>query len=268
MPSSKKVDVVEWQVFFSERAQREYYFNPKTNIVTWILPDDLHPANQPHQEEIVCTSDHGETATKQFTNKRYKDEKPRRWTRWSLSANSLTLLLLGLSATANLVLWRLHGQGAQHQVRDIKQSDWCSAGESNSDCVTEDAATLSDVGNKEALPLGFVVQSSPPTRLPAETQDPEPHHQISEIILIAETTGGSELTETSQTQQKSPPGLSTRSFDAPGDTLVAAAAYKSQPLLPPFLRSFASRLLRLVKKFIPRRKNKKTGNASQDPIVA
>jgi hypothetical protein len=34
---------VEWLVFYSEKAGREYYYEPNSKIVTWIVPDDLHP---------------------------------------------------------------------------------------------------------------------------------------------------------------------------------------------------------------------------------
>jgi hypothetical protein len=35
--------VVQWFVFFSEKYQREYYFEPKSKTTTWIMPDDMHP---------------------------------------------------------------------------------------------------------------------------------------------------------------------------------------------------------------------------------
>lgn len=40
-PSTKPV---EWLVFYSEKAGREYYYEPNSKIATWILPDDLHPS--------------------------------------------------------------------------------------------------------------------------------------------------------------------------------------------------------------------------------
>mmetsp|Transcript_27631 Transcript_27631/g.41819 ORF Transcript_27631/g.41819 Transcript_27631/m.41819 type:complete len:401 (-) Transcript_27631:2562-3764(-) len=37
-----KYQSIEWFAFYSKSSGREYYFNPKTNVVTWILPDDEH----------------------------------------------------------------------------------------------------------------------------------------------------------------------------------------------------------------------------------
>lgn len=37
-----KYQSIEWFAFYSKSEGREYYFNPKTNVVTWILPDDEH----------------------------------------------------------------------------------------------------------------------------------------------------------------------------------------------------------------------------------
>ena len=35
---------LEWLVFYSDTAGREYYYEPKSKLVTWILPDDAHPS--------------------------------------------------------------------------------------------------------------------------------------------------------------------------------------------------------------------------------
>ena len=35
---------LEWLVFYSDKAGREYYYEPKSKLVTWILPDDAHPS--------------------------------------------------------------------------------------------------------------------------------------------------------------------------------------------------------------------------------
>jgi hypothetical protein len=34
---------IKWYTFYSQKAGREYYYEPRSGVVTWILPDDLHP---------------------------------------------------------------------------------------------------------------------------------------------------------------------------------------------------------------------------------
>jgi hypothetical protein len=34
---------INWYTFYSQKAGREYFFEPKSGVATWILPDDLHP---------------------------------------------------------------------------------------------------------------------------------------------------------------------------------------------------------------------------------
>ena len=38
---------IQWLVFYSKAAGREYYYEPNSKIVTWILPDDAHPNGMP-----------------------------------------------------------------------------------------------------------------------------------------------------------------------------------------------------------------------------
>eukprot|EP00542_Grammatophora_oceanica_P013973 CAMPEP_0194030334 /NCGR_PEP_ID=MMETSP0009_2-20130614/3865_1 /TAXON_ID=210454 /ORGANISM="Grammatophora oceanica, Strain CCMP 410" /LENGTH=381 /DNA_ID=CAMNT_0038670269 /DNA_START=43 /DNA_END=1188 /DNA_ORIENTATION=+ len=44
-----KTSTVEWHSFFSDRYQREYYYEPNLKLVTWIRPDDLHPEGTPER---------------------------------------------------------------------------------------------------------------------------------------------------------------------------------------------------------------------------
>ena len=39
---------VIWYAFFSEKAGREYYYEPKSKTVTWVMPDDHHPYPNPN----------------------------------------------------------------------------------------------------------------------------------------------------------------------------------------------------------------------------
>ena len=102
-----------WQAYYSERAQREYYFHPKTKIVTWILPDgenhDVHggsiqhpamEAHDTHRNEIprgfvVVDTRHQRNTT---TN----DPK-------LLSGQALTVVMLLVSAIVTGVSWGLYG---------------------------------------------------------------------------------------------------------------------------------------------------------------
>lgn len=51
---------VKWYTFYSEKSQRDYFYEPRSKVVTWIRPDELHtfpevpsapPSTQQQQEE-------------------------------------------------------------------------------------------------------------------------------------------------------------------------------------------------------------------------
>ena len=54
MPRNREEDAgkgnepVVWYAFFSEKAGREYYYEPKSKTVTWVMPDDHHPYPNPN----------------------------------------------------------------------------------------------------------------------------------------------------------------------------------------------------------------------------
>lgn len=54
MPRNREEDAakgnesVVWYAFFSEKAGREYYYEPKSKTVTWVMPDDYHPYPNPN----------------------------------------------------------------------------------------------------------------------------------------------------------------------------------------------------------------------------
>lgn len=248
MMSSKEIDIVEWKAFYSERAQREYYFNAKTNIVTWILPDELHPANQPEDEmKLVGTTDR-RIPTQHCTVERNTDEKPRRWRKLALPTRSLTLLLLGLSATANFLLWRSQQQGAEERVLDnVKHSDWCSEGEGTAECLSNYSASPSGREKEEALHVDSVERS-------------RPSRQTKEFV-VDHAECSSEQINKAETQKHVPMAprvsIQKRQFDPRDDAIVAVDKSQSVRVFSPFLHSFASQLLRLLKKLIPKRKKKK-----------
>jgi hypothetical protein len=44
---------IKWYTFYSLKAGREYYYEPKSGVVTWILPDDLHPQPMVKPKEMM-----------------------------------------------------------------------------------------------------------------------------------------------------------------------------------------------------------------------
>ena len=46
--AAKGNEPVIWYAFFSEKAGREYYYEPKSKTVTWVMPDDHHPYPNPN----------------------------------------------------------------------------------------------------------------------------------------------------------------------------------------------------------------------------
>ena len=46
--AAKGNESVIWYAFFSEKARREYYYEPKSKSVTWVMPDDHHPYPNPN----------------------------------------------------------------------------------------------------------------------------------------------------------------------------------------------------------------------------
>lgn len=100
-----------WQAYYSERAQREYYFHPKTRIVTWILPDDEnyhvhndlneHAENETHDAQrdeiprgfVVVDTNHHNASNKQKM----------------MSGQTLTVVMLVISAIVTGISWGLHG---------------------------------------------------------------------------------------------------------------------------------------------------------------
>eukprot|EP00547_Thalassionema_nitzschioides_P004590 CAMPEP_0194208790 /NCGR_PEP_ID=MMETSP0156-20130528/7134_1 /TAXON_ID=33649 /ORGANISM="Thalassionema nitzschioides, Strain L26-B" /LENGTH=386 /DNA_ID=CAMNT_0038935823 /DNA_START=70 /DNA_END=1227 /DNA_ORIENTATION=- len=68
-----KVQRIEWFAFYCKSAGREYYFNPKTNVVTWVLPDDEHSDGQTHTKlnEIPIKYPDGICQSKQSSKGNY-----------------------------------------------------------------------------------------------------------------------------------------------------------------------------------------------------
>lgn len=44
---------VVWYAFYSEKAAREYYYEPISRTVTWVMPDDYHPHPDNHDNDAA-----------------------------------------------------------------------------------------------------------------------------------------------------------------------------------------------------------------------
>jgi len=52
---------VIWYAFFSEKAGREYYYEPKSKTVTWVMPDDHHRAYPDHRGNSIDENAEGQS---------------------------------------------------------------------------------------------------------------------------------------------------------------------------------------------------------------
>lgn len=107
-----------WHAFYSERAQREYYYHPKTKVVTWIVPDEMYPDGSTFEPPIVIND----------TNHHSRDDniprglvfveshqKELNQTRRVLSGRALTFVLLTFSTLITSVFWGLQHE-SDHRV--------------------------------------------------------------------------------------------------------------------------------------------------------
>lgn len=100
-----------WQAFYSERAQREYYFHPKTRIVTWILPDDenynVHNDLNDRAEHETHDAQRNEIPRGFVvvdTNRHHASKEPK-----LMSGQTLTVVMLVVSAIVTGISWGLNG---------------------------------------------------------------------------------------------------------------------------------------------------------------
>jgi hypothetical protein len=105
--------IEEWQTFYNERAQREYYYNDKTKIVTWILPDNDHPDGKASEHEIVERKERGVVSLNNGVERGISNKKRRR-IRLLFSANTWTFILLAVSAIVTLAVWSMQERGGSH----------------------------------------------------------------------------------------------------------------------------------------------------------
>mmetsp|Transcript_4864 Transcript_4864/g.8039 ORF Transcript_4864/g.8039 Transcript_4864/m.8039 type:complete len:333 (-) Transcript_4864:166-1164(-) len=126
-------ETIEWQSFYSDRAQREYFYNPKTLIVTWILPEDnkepsyqqeQHPdgigENREHQQRTVLVHP-TQTRGGETDDTRIKRKRIIRLPCYHLSANAWTWVLLTVSIIVTVIVWwRLP---AAHHVPAVNRTE-------------------------------------------------------------------------------------------------------------------------------------------------
>jgi hypothetical protein len=106
-----------WHAFYSERAQREYYYHPKTKVVTWIVPDEMHPDRSTrsfHPPVQMDDQNHHSVADDiprglAFVESHQQNELNHQ-TRRVLSGRALTFVLLTLSTIVTGVFWALQQQ--------------------------------------------------------------------------------------------------------------------------------------------------------------
>lgn len=104
-----------WQVYYSEREQREYYFHPKLEIVTWILPDDenydLRGGSIQHAE-MEAHDTHRNEIPRGFvvvdTSNKHPTIEPKMF-----SGQALTFVMLFVSAIVTGFSWGLY-RGENH----------------------------------------------------------------------------------------------------------------------------------------------------------
>jgi hypothetical protein len=111
-----------WQAFYSERAQREYYYHPKTNIVTWILPDETHPDGSSEPEEMDQHSRTNEIPRGLvFVDQPHVQKVTKR--KRVLSANALTFVLLILATILTFIFGRLQQRENRYTPLGGRQGD-------------------------------------------------------------------------------------------------------------------------------------------------
>lgn len=106
--AEKQEETTEWQTFFSKAAQREYYYNPETKIVTWILPDNDHADGKSCNLKDPV-EDHDERCVQLTPRMVLVDNlegrgKKRR--KNSMNASTKTFVLLILSLIVTFVVWQ------------------------------------------------------------------------------------------------------------------------------------------------------------------
>jgi hypothetical protein len=101
-----------WQAYYSERAQREYYFHPKTRIVTWILPDDenYHVPNDlnVHTEVETLDAERNEIP-RDFVVVDNNHQHHFRSEPKMMSGQNLTVVMLVVSTIVTGISWGMYG---------------------------------------------------------------------------------------------------------------------------------------------------------------
>ena len=107
VPSKKqsRTRTVTWDAHYSERAGRDYYYNPKTGVVTWILPDDDHPEGTALCSEVVVSDVGNADVIVGEPAPVVAETKPVPRQKRVLSYNATIMILLVLSVGLNLILW-------------------------------------------------------------------------------------------------------------------------------------------------------------------